>query len=154
MKVLNTSIALLLSGSSAAFADVGIATISDVSGKVLVNSGKGFVPAAADMVLKAGDRVFVGEQSFATLSYEECAALLDKPAVVTVTSEVGCNVATSIHPVLTRGRNKPPNTRVSKPLPNTFTSNVVFTSAAVLGMTCAVGCEKLFGDKENGISGQ
>lgn len=106
MKNLNKSFAAFLCAcvvNSPALADVGIATISDVNGKVLVNAGEGFVPAAADMVLKSGERAFVGEQSLATLSYTTCAVLLDKPTVMTVTADGGCKVATSIQPVAVAG---------------------------------------------------
>lgn len=149
MKIGNMGFAALCSAcllSVPALADTGIATISDVEGKVLVNAGEGFVPAAADMVLKTGDRVFVGEQSLATLSYETCAVLLDEPSVVTVSADGGCNVATSVQPAHAR------------PLPRA--GGVVNAPPALLfgtfalGVTCIAACNEIFGDKEISISGR
>lgn len=157
MNILNKSLVAMFGFcmmSATALADLGIATISDVSGKVLVNAGEGFVPAAADMVLKVGDRVFVGEQSLATLSYEKCAVLLDKPAVVTVSADGGCSVATSVQPVAdvyypsgTPGAAAPAPALAGLPL-------VLLTAGPILAVTCAVACNKLFKDNENGLSGQ
>ena len=75
--------------NSAAFAATG-ATLSDVSGKVLVNSGDGFIPATGSMTLSVGDKILVGEGSFAVISYTDCAVSLSKPAVVTVAGRDAC----------------------------------------------------------------
>ena len=156
MKVLNKGFAALLSVcvvTTPVLADVGIATISDMNGKVLVNAGEGFVPAAADMVLKAGDRIFVGEQSLATLSYEACAVLLDKPTVVTVTAEGGCKASTSVQPVADV---YVPPAAVAPGVAGTGLAGippaVLLTTAGIVGVTCVVACKKLFGNRENSVS--
>ena len=78
--------------NSAAFAATG-ATLSDVSGKVLVNSGDGFIPATGSMMLSVGDKILVGEGSFAVISYTDCAVSLSKPSVVTVAGSAACEGA-------------------------------------------------------------
>ena len=71
------AVAVLMSTS--AFA--GIAQIGDVHGKVLVNHGKGFVPASDFASLNVGDKVMVGAKSFATLSYAGCSISIKSPTV-------------------------------------------------------------------------
>jgi hypothetical protein len=67
------------------------ATLSDVSGSVLVNKGKGFVPAAGVVKLKVGDKVLVGEGGFASVAYGKCSVSLDKPTVHAVKKVAPCN---------------------------------------------------------------
>lgn len=152
MTILRKSIAAVFSlsmVSSAAFAEVaaGVATITDVSGKVLVNSGEGFVQATANMVLKASDRVFVGEQSLATVSYQSCAVLLDKPTVVEITADGGCNAATSIQPVADV---YDPSAGAPVAAAAGIAPILLLSTAAVVGVTCVVACNKIFGKKKNG----
>jgi hypothetical protein len=71
-----------------------LATINSVSGAVLVNKGEGFVSVSDLTELKAGDKVFVGEGGFASVSYAECVVTLDKPMVHAVTKVAPCNVIT------------------------------------------------------------
>lgn len=84
-KIIGLVSAVAVFTSSAAFG----ASLSDVNGKVLVNAGKGFVPAAGGTELVVGSTVMVGEESFATIAYADCAVVLSKPAVHVVT-ENGC----------------------------------------------------------------
>ena len=90
MKTISASLLALAMFSSAAFAGNVAATISDFSGKVLVNQGKGFVPALGSISLKAGDKVMVGENSFAVVSYAECAVSISSPTVLSVTKDAPC----------------------------------------------------------------
>ncbi len=76
--------------ATSSFAAGNVAVVGDVSGKVLVNRGKGFVPVSGSLQLNVGDRVMVGENSFATLSYAECAVSLAKPTVVSVAAVAPC----------------------------------------------------------------
>lgn len=84
-KIIGLVSAVAVFTSSAAFG----ASLSDVNGKVLVNAGKGFVPAAGGTELVVGSTIMVGEESFATIAYADCAVVLSKPAVHVVT-ENGC----------------------------------------------------------------
>jgi hypothetical protein len=82
--------ALMVSTSFAA----NVAVVGDVSGKVLVNKGEGFLPVSGTLELNAGDRVMVGQDSFATLTYANCAVSLSSPSVVAVTEKPNCDVVT------------------------------------------------------------
>jgi hypothetical protein len=78
------------------------ATISDHSGKVLINKGKGFIPATATMSLNDGDKVMVGENSFAVVSFADCAVSISSPTVMSITKTAPCAAAgdvTVVQPV-------------------------------------------------------
>lgn len=85
--------AVLISGmmSSSVLAGGLVASVSDFSGKVMVNKGDGFVPLVSGVSLNVGDKVLVGENSFAVLAYEECAVSLSKPSVTSVAKDAPCN---------------------------------------------------------------
>lgn len=68
----------------------GVAQIDSAHGKVLVNQGKGFVPVTGLMSLNAGDKIMVGEESFATVSYDQCAVSLSTPMVFSVSAKAPC----------------------------------------------------------------
>jgi hypothetical protein len=89
-RVLSTALACLVLSASVAMAAQSVAVVQNVSGKVLVNKGKGFVPATGALQLGAGDRLLVGKDSTATISYAECAVSLAKPSVFTVTKVAPC----------------------------------------------------------------
>ena len=76
--------------STVAVAAETTATVSDFSGKVLVNRGQGFVALSGKMALSTGDKLMVGENSFAVLSYAECAVSLSSPTVLTVAQKAPC----------------------------------------------------------------
>jgi hypothetical protein len=92
MRLLTATAALVLGTTIAYAAENPVAVLSDVSGKVLVNQGEGFVAAVGDIQLFAGDRVMVGDQSFAVVSYKDCAVSMDKPSMTTVSKEA-CEAA-------------------------------------------------------------
>ena len=85
MKFLTIVAALALCSTSVLAAQVG-----DVHGKVLINVGKGFVPVANGAVLKAGDELMVGSESFATLAFAGCTVSLSKPTVFVVADKAPC----------------------------------------------------------------
>lgn len=89
--------AILISGmmSSSVLAGGFAASVSDFSGKVMVNKGDGFVPLVSGASLNVGDKVLVGEDSFAVLAYAECAVSLSKPAVISVAKDAPCNAGAS-----------------------------------------------------------
>jgi hypothetical protein len=72
------------------------ARLQSVSGKVLVNQGKGFGAAADLMVVKAGSRIVVGKDSTATLVFpsdpsgEGCNVELAAATVTNVTGRDMC----------------------------------------------------------------
>lgn len=76
--------------SGAAVAGASVAQIDNAHGKVLINQGKGFVPVTGLMSLNAGDKIMVGEQSFATVSYGECTVSLSSPTVFSVSAKAPC----------------------------------------------------------------
>lgn len=66
-----------VSFSAQAFAAAPVAVVGAASGKVLVNQGKGFVPLAEGAALFVGDKVFVGKDGKATISYTEAKCTVD-----------------------------------------------------------------------------
>lgn len=76
--------------ATSAVAANSVAVITGASGKVLVNKGEGFVPVVGSFELSAGDRVMIGDDSFATLSYAECSVALSKPTVLSVSADAPC----------------------------------------------------------------
>jgi hypothetical protein len=89
-RIISSALICLFASASVVSAAQSVATVQDVSGKVLVNKGKGFAPVAGSVQLNAGDRILVGEDSFATISYAECAVSLAKPTVFTVAKAAPC----------------------------------------------------------------
>jgi hypothetical protein len=67
-----------------------VAQVGNSHGKVLVNQGKGFVAVDGTLSLKAGDTIMVGEESFATVSYNECSVALSAPTVFTIGETAPC----------------------------------------------------------------
>jgi len=66
------------------------AELVKLEGKVSVNRGDGFEPAKQGMVLKAGDKVLVGEDAAASLVYADPGCVYEiAPASVVTVSEVG-----------------------------------------------------------------
>jgi hypothetical protein len=91
-KTLVTLLSLAMMSSSV-LAGGSAATITDFSGKVLVNHGKGFAPASGVVSLNAGDKVMVGENSFAVVSFAECAVSLSTPTVLAIAEKAPCATA-------------------------------------------------------------
>jgi hypothetical protein len=90
-KIISGALAVLLAMSTA-HATVGVAQLSQLQGKVLVNHGKGFEPANGLVELSAGDKVLVGKESSATLSYmgSDCTVTVAESSVVTVSEVAPC----------------------------------------------------------------
>ena len=86
------AVALSLALASASVqAATMVASVGDFQGKVLVNQGNGFVPVAGRLALKAGDTVMVGEESFATVTYNnECSVALTSPTMFIVSGKAPC----------------------------------------------------------------
>jgi hypothetical protein len=87
------SIPVLLS-TAAISAESAPARLENVAGKVLINQGKGFVPANAAASIAFGTKIMVGANSQATLtfaktkSHKGCSIVLD-PTSVTTVSDIG-----------------------------------------------------------------
>jgi hypothetical protein len=92
-KLLAFGAAIVLSGSDAAWAKSYVSLIA-VEGNVLVNQGKGFEPVSGVVDLKVGDRVMVGENSQAVLSYATCRVKIKGGNVVTIAKDAPCLMGT------------------------------------------------------------
>jgi hypothetical protein len=70
--------------------------LQGVSGKVLVNTGKGFKVAAADTVVGAGSEVFLADGASATVHFNgaNCDVVLAPTNVTRITDEKMCQPAT------------------------------------------------------------
>lgn len=94
------SIAALLACGSASARDGFVAEVTDITGKVLVDSGAGFVQIGGPGGLKLGDRVQVkGKGSHAVLSYgPSCSFQVPANTIATV-AEATCTTGTQGGPV-------------------------------------------------------
>jgi hypothetical protein len=69
-----------------------VATLVDVSGPVLVDSGKGFVKVSSAVDLKTGARVLVSKDGRAVLSYSDgCALTLSPNSITSVVGSGACS---------------------------------------------------------------
>lgn len=82
--------ALLIGSSSQAFARPTPASITALTGKVLVSSGKGYQAARIGMTLSPGQSVVAGDDGEAALTQGECSILLASTAVFTVRETPPC----------------------------------------------------------------
>jgi len=66
--------------------------IEYVSGKVLVNAGKGFRQGAEAGLLKAGDRLLIGKDSTVTINFNDahCSVSYAAPSIVVVPAMAPC----------------------------------------------------------------
>ena len=94
-----TSIVLVASmlGLNAAQAASNFAEINLMQGKVLVNQGEGFVALAEGSALKVGDKVLVGKDSSAIISYNGgCAVSINEAKVFTVAKAAPCKAGETV----------------------------------------------------------
>lgn len=78
-------------GAAAADAPKTNSALTESKGKVLVNTGKAFTPAAVDVRLKPGDRVMVQERSEATITFDDgCKLHIEENKLVTVPDQSSC----------------------------------------------------------------
>jgi hypothetical protein len=92
------SAAFLIVNIAPALAVTPIAEVSGLNGKVLVNHGKGFVPATGSVLLNAGDKIMVGANSSANINYlnGKCSVSANASSVVTVTTNAPCKLGTVV----------------------------------------------------------
>lgn len=77
-------------GSSVAMAG-SEAVVAQVTGKVMVDSGKGFMLVKSGAALKEGDRVVALKASNATINFAQgCTMTLGENDLVTVSRDAGC----------------------------------------------------------------
>ena len=90
--------AYLIANIAPALASTPIAEVSGLQGKVLVNHGKGFVPAVGSVLLNAGDKIMVGANSSAKINYltAKCLVSANASSVVTVTAKAPCSLGTVV----------------------------------------------------------
>lgn len=86
--------AFIIVNIAPALASAPIAEASGLQGKVLVNHGKGFVPASGTLLLNAGDQIMVGASSAAKINYlnAKCSVSANASSVVTVTATAPCKL--------------------------------------------------------------
>jgi hypothetical protein len=84
-----------ISAGSPSHANPSTATLLGVSGKVLINDGKGFKVAAPDAILNQGSDVFVDENSSATIHFNtgNCNVLLAAGSVTRISDASMCQEA-------------------------------------------------------------
>jgi hypothetical protein len=85
-KSLYISVLAATLAASPASAAEGNAQLTSISGKVLVNLGAGFVQPTRGMDLKSGDRIFVGQDASALITYvgDNCQVTVPADRVATV----------------------------------------------------------------------
>jgi hypothetical protein len=139
MRLLSASVLVLgMLGSATCFAGASpdAAMLRNVSGKVRVNTGEGFVPAAPSQLLKAGDSVLLGSNGAASIYFPDanCTAVLPKSMVTMVTGADMCQQAllpdADVAPVITPANSGPPPQGEIPPL--FIAGGIVVLSAAAL----------------------
>jgi hypothetical protein len=116
-KFISAALVIVLATTTASAAN--FAHLNKVQGKVLINQGEGFAPAIGDVALDAGDKVMVGKEGSATLSYsgeQGCTVSLAPSTVVTIGKTVPCEAgevvgavdSVFVAPARGRGHGRPP----------------------------------------------
>ena len=79
--------------SSALATSITMAQVAEVSGKVLINHGKGFTQAVGNISLKSGDAVFIGDNSAVTIAYGDakCSVTYTTPQTFNVPAKAPCS---------------------------------------------------------------
>lgn len=96
-------------GSAFAAQPAPVATLTDVSGTVLVDSGKGFVPAQGDVSLSSGDRVLISRESAAKIAYtgsKDCSQTLTTRGVTKVSASCPAGTSGVVGSVTTKKNEK------------------------------------------------
>lgn len=74
-----------------------VAELGTIQGKVMINHGKGFVPAVGVISLNAGDQLMVGEKSSAVVNYASgCAVSVAATQVVTISAKAPCKAGEKV----------------------------------------------------------
>ena len=76
---------------SSVMAEPNFAQMQSVQGKVLINQGKGFVAALSGLALKPGDKILVGMQASAVVTYQNgCEVSVSEPKVFKIAKTAPC----------------------------------------------------------------
>jgi hypothetical protein len=69
-----------------------LALLDQIHGKVLINQGHGYVTAAGQVDVQAGDRILIGKKSSVEVFYvaQNCSVGYAAPMVVTITAKTPC----------------------------------------------------------------
>src|SRR5262245_50634211 len=92
--------AALAMSAGHALAKDEVVEISDMKGKVLVNTGNGYAPVANLTLLKEGDNVMVGENGSAIIIYldTKCQVRLPAKTITTISLPDPCKTAAVLPP--------------------------------------------------------
>ena len=85
----------LIFGASSALSSSGVAELSAVQGKVLVNQGTGFEAVTGVVVLYAGDTVMLGEDGSAQISYliSNCKFTASSNSLIAISEVAPCKAS-------------------------------------------------------------
>lgn len=111
--------------------------IETASGKVMVNSGHGFVVGNADVKLSVGDRVLVGKNSSLTISYltAQCSVTYSEASVFVIPAKAPCKIGERLASIGT-GFAAPVNFGAAAPVFTTFAGTSVSTTIGIgFGLT-------------------
>ncbi len=90
-------VASCITSFTVAQAAVVVAELGAFEGKVLVNHGKGFVPATGALGLNVGDQLLVGEKSSAVVTYNTgCKVSASAGQVLTVSAKAPCKAGEKV----------------------------------------------------------
>lgn len=92
MRYVATFILSVSLASASALASSPVAQVELLTGKVLVNQGQGFVPAKQGQALMAGDRILVGKDGAASVTYTAAGCSVDvaQATVLSVQAKAPC----------------------------------------------------------------
>ena len=75
-----------------------VARLTNVEGKVYVNTGNGFTPVNGPVELSKGDRVMVGEKGAASIGYylAACDVMLTSSSMTTISEKAPCKSGSTL----------------------------------------------------------
>ena len=151
LKSILTSAIGLFAMNSVAMAVKALQRFLISAARCSVNQGEGFIPVSGPLALVAGDRVMVGKDSFAVVSYAECAVSLSQSTVVTVSDAAPCaagQTAVKFEVVSPTADVPAYDPAVIAPVAFLVAGSLLLGTGAV-AVTCAVACKKLLSDSDN-----
>jgi len=120
--------ALVATGQATA-QGTGAATLQDLNGKVLMNTGDGLVSGKAGSALMDGDRIVTLEKSGAKIIFPDgCGVTLEENMIFVINSQLGCKAA----PVAS---NQPATAGLMTPTQGLILGTAYVGGAAIIGNT-------------------
>ena len=159
VKRLGTAASLLF-----ASATVYSATLTEVSGSVMVNTGSSYAPAQVGVNLAENHRLMVLANSTATIEYESCALSVSANQVIAVGTEQDCRARLSYAPGDPEGGGAGTGggtgggagagggTATATSVATTTTATTVTTASVVAGGAVAVTAAGLIGKGVNDMN--